>query len=176
MLIQSPCSLICIGHVVSHLLNHFTLTLKIANHRGQPIPPSFTDMLRRMLHLECDQRITPRALLEHPFISLEGEIKTNSSFSESTMVKPWRSFPEPTVDYPKVSSCPESTVGYPKHCRPEPRMDYLKVCSCPEPIMDCTKGSSPEPIVVFSLSGSHTPSSSEDQREAPVDTTDSGKG
>ena len=150
MLIQSRCRLYCISHVVSPLLNHFTFNLKL--QPGQPIPPSFTDLLKRMLHLDCDQRITPRGLLEHPFITLEGEIQTNSSFPEPTMVQPCSSSPEPSVNQP-YSSCPEPSVDQPKGCFPEPIM--VQPCSLP---------------------GSHTPSVSEEQREAPVDTTDSGQG
>ena len=117
MLIQSRYRLYCISHVVSPLLNHFTFNLKL--QPGQPIPPSFTDLLKRMLHLDCDQRITPGALLEHPFITLEGEIQTNSSFPEPTMVQPCSSSPEPSLDLPNKSS-PEPSVDQPHNRCPKP--------------------------------------------------------
>ena len=70
---------------VSRLLNRFTFNLKVGTHPDQAIPPSFTDLLKRMLHLDCDQRITPLALLEHPFMC--------SSVSEEQ-----REAPEDTTD------------------------------------------------------------------------------
>ena len=50
--------------------------------------------------------------------------------------------------------------------------------SFPEPLVVLPCSSFPEPLVVrpCSLPGSHTPSVSEDQRQAPVDTTDRGRG
>lgn len=66
------------GHVVSHHVNHFTFHPKAGSRPGQYIPPSLTDMMRKMLQLDPNQRITPRELLEHPFISLEsGEQPTS---------------------------------------------------------------------------------------------------
>ena len=62
---QSPLCL-CFGHVVSHLLNHFTSNLKVGYQGDQPNPPRFTSVnlggLARMLHLDCNQRLTPHSL------------------------------------------------------------------------------------------------------------------
>ncbi|CAL8258648.1 unnamed protein product [Arctogadus glacialis] len=186
--------------------------VEVGYEPGQPIPPSFTDLLKRMLHLDCDQRITPHALLEHPFISLGKEIQTDSSCPEPTVDQPYSSSPEPTVDQP-YSSSPEPTVDQPYSSSPEPTVDQPTIScteptvdqptisctepvmvqpyssspepsedqhysTCPEPSVDQHYSSCPEPIVVqpCSLPVSHTPSVSEAQRKAPVDTTDSGKG
>jgi len=66
---------------VSHHLNGFTFHPKAGNVRGEPIPPSFEDLVKRMLELDPDQRITPRELLEHHFICLEIEEEPESSSS-----------------------------------------------------------------------------------------------
>ena len=105
-----------------------------------------------MLHLDCDQRITPRALLEHPFFSLGREIQTDSGSPERTMVQPYSSSPEPTVDQPTISYT-EPTMVQPYSSSPERIVDQR--CSLPV---------------------SHTPSVSEEQRKVSLDTTDSGKG
>jgi len=47
--------------------------------RGEPIPPSLVDLLKRMLELDPDQRITPRELLKHPFICQESQDQPSSS-------------------------------------------------------------------------------------------------
>ncbi|XP_056433700.1 homeodomain-interacting protein kinase 1-like [Gadus chalcogrammus] len=150
--------------------------VEVGYEPGQTIPPSFTDLLKRMLHLDCDQRITPHALLEHPFISLGTEIQTDSSCPEPTLVQPYSSSPEPTVVQP-YSSSPEPTVVQPYSSSPEPSEDQ-HYSTCPESSVDQHYISCPEPIVdqPCSLPVTHTPSVSEAQRKAPVDTTDSGKG
>ena len=135
-----------------HLLNPFTFNLKAGHQPGQPIPPSFTHLLERMLHLDYEQRITPHSLLEYPFTSPGNEIQTNSSFPEPSVGQPYSSCPEPSVGQP-YSSCPKPSVGQP-------------YSSCPKPLV----------VRPCSLPGSHMPSASEDQRQAPVDTTDRGRG
>ncbi|KAG7260323.1 hypothetical protein CRUP_022825 [Coryphaenoides rupestris] len=55
------------------------------NVRGEPIPPSFLDLLKRMLKLNPDERITPRELLKHPFIYQESQDQPSSS---STVQQP----------------------------------------------------------------------------------------
>ncbi|CAL8382577.1 unnamed protein product [Gadus morhua 'NCC'] len=174
--------------------------VKVGYEPGQTIPPSFTDLLKRMLHLDCDQRITPHALLEHPFICLGTEIQTDSSCPEPTLVQPYSSSPEPTVVQP-YSSSPEPTGDQPYSSSPEPSVDQPTI-SCTEPTMVQPYSSSPEPTVEqptisyteptmvqpysssperivdqrCSLPVSHTPSVSEEQRKVSLDTTDSGKG
>ncbi|CAL8400601.1 unnamed protein product [Gadus morhua 'NCC'] len=103
---------------------------------GQPIPPSFKDLLKRMLHVDCDQRITPRALLKHPFFS----------FPEPTMVQPCSSCPEPSVVQPH-NSCTEPSVDQPRNSCPEPTV--VQPCSsCPEPSVDQPNSSFSEPMMV----------------------------
>ncbi|XP_056458411.1 homeodomain-interacting protein kinase 2-like [Gadus chalcogrammus] len=155
-----------------------------AGHQpGQPIPPSFTDLLKRMLHLDCDQRITPRALLEHPFFSLGREIQTDSSSPERTMVQPYSSSPERTMVQPyssspeptmdqSYSSSPERTMVQPYSSSPEPTVVQSYSSSpeptvvqpyshCPEPTMDQPCSSRPEPTVVQPYS--HCPEPTMDQ-------------
>uniref|UniRef100_A0A8C4ZCN9 Protein kinase domain-containing protein n=1 Tax=Gadus morhua TaxID=8049 RepID=A0A8C4ZCN9_GADMO len=113
---------------------------------GQPIPPSFKDLLKRMLHVDCDQRITPRALLKHPFFS----------FPEPTMVQPCSSCPEPSVVQPH-NSCTEPSVDQPCNSCPEPTV--VQPCSsCTEPSVDQPHNSCPEPTVVQPCSSCPEPS------------------
>ncbi|CAL8308787.1 unnamed protein product [Boreogadus saida] len=130
--------------------------VEVGYEPGQPIPPSFTDLLKRMLHLDCDQRITPHALLEHPFIILGREIQTDSSCPEPTLVQPYNSSPEPTVDQP-YSSSPEPTMVQPYSSRPEPSEDPHD-SSSPEPTVDQPTISYTEPTMVQPYSSSPEPS------------------
>ncbi|CAL8314153.1 unnamed protein product [Lota lota] len=129
---------------------------------GQSIPPSFTDLMKRMLQLDANRRITPRALLEHPFISLERGVQPNSCCPEPGLDRPNSCCPEPGLDRPNSSSS-ECSVDQPKSCCTERSVDHHN------------SGSSLEKEIKLSPPVSHTPSVSEDQ-EATVDTTDSGKG
>ncbi|CAL8308767.1 unnamed protein product [Boreogadus saida] len=119
--------------------------VEVGYEPGQPIPLSFTDLLKRMLHLDCDQRITPHTLLEHPFISLGKEIQTDSSCPEPTVVQPYSSCPEPTVDQPTIS-CTEPTVDQPTISCTEPTV-YQPTISCTEPTVDQPTISCTEPTV-----------------------------
>ncbi|KAG7265926.1 hypothetical protein CRUP_036119 [Coryphaenoides rupestris] len=62
-----------------------------------PITSSFADLLKRMLELDPDKRITPSKLLEHPFMRWESE---DSCSSESSGDNPNR----PIVQTKRVSS------------------------------------------------------------------------
>ncbi|KAK0143200.1 Homeodomain-interacting protein kinase 3 [Merluccius polli] len=92
---------------------------------GQTILPSFTDLMKRMLQLDSNQPITPRALLEHPFISLERGVQHNSSCPEPSHSS---CYPEPSVDHYN-SCCPEPSVD--TSC-PEPNVDHHSSSSCLE--------------------------------------------
>ncbi|CAL8259618.1 unnamed protein product [Arctogadus glacialis] len=110
---------------------------------------------------------------------------TSSCWPETVVDHKNSCWPEPSVDHLN-RCCPELSLDYPKGSRPETSsscpetsVDHTKGSCCPETIVDHPKGSSSsEPIVVqpCSLPVSHTPSVSEAQRKAPVDSTDSGKG
>ena len=91
---------------------------KVGNVPGQPIPPSFIDLMKRMLQLDSNQRITPRALLEHPFISsLERGVHHTSCC------------PESSGDH-HSSSCPEPSGDHYTRCCSEPSGDhYTRCCS-----------------------------------------------
>ena len=71
----------------------------------------------------------------------------------------------------------EASVDQPHTSLLEPSVDQPKCCFS-EPSVDQPKGCFPEPIMVqpCSLPVSHTPSVSEEQKEASVGTTDSGQG
>ncbi|CAL8382597.1 unnamed protein product [Gadus morhua 'NCC'] len=129
--------------------------VEVGYEPGQPIPPSFTDLLKRMLHLDCDQRITPHALLEHPFISLGTEIQTDSSCPDPTVDQPYSSSPEPTLVQP-YSSSPEPTLVQPYNSSPEPSVDQPTI-SCTEPTRVQPYRSSPDPTVVQPYSSSPEP-------------------
>ncbi|CAL8259596.1 unnamed protein product [Arctogadus glacialis] len=144
--------------------------VEVGYEPGQPIPPSFTDLLKRMLHLDCDQRITPHALLEHPFISLGREIQTDSSCPEPTVVQPYSSSPEPTVDQP-YSSSPEPTVDQPTISCTEPTVDQPD-SSCPEPTLVQPYNSSPEPTVDQPYSSSPEPTLVQPYSSSPEPTVD----
>ncbi|CAL8398063.1 unnamed protein product [Arctogadus glacialis] len=115
---------------------------------GQPIPPSFKDLLKRMLHVDCDQRITPRALLKHPFFGFPEPtmVQPCSSCTEPSVVQPHNSCPEPSVDQPR-SSCPEPSVVQPHNSCTEPSVDQPHN-SCPEPTVVQPHSSCTEPSVV----------------------------
>ncbi|KAG7256754.1 hypothetical protein CRUP_035401 [Coryphaenoides rupestris] len=94
--------------------------LKAGNVRGEPIPPSFLDLLKRMLKLNPDERITPRELLKHPFIYQESQDQPSSS---STVQQPAPcedpSSSSSTVQQPapcEDSSSSSSTVQQPAPC------------------------------------------------------------
>ncbi|KAG7272269.1 hypothetical protein CRUP_008519 [Coryphaenoides rupestris] len=54
-------------------------TKKAGNVRGEPIPPSFLDLLKWMLELDPNQRITPRKVLKHPFFCQESQDQPSST-------------------------------------------------------------------------------------------------
>ncbi|KAK0133809.1 Homeodomain-interacting protein kinase 2 [Merluccius polli] len=117
--------------------------LQVGNVPGQPIPPSFIDLMKRMLQLDSNQRITPRALLEHPFISsLERGVHHNSSCQPSGDHHS-SCCPEPSGDH-HISCCPEPSGDHLTSCCPEPSGDHLTSC-CPEPSGDHLTSCCPEP-------------------------------
>ncbi|CAL8320538.1 unnamed protein product [Boreogadus saida] len=115
---------------------------------GQPIPPSFKDLLKWMLHVDCDQRITPRTLLKHPFFSFPEPTMGQpcSSCPEPSVVQPRNSCPEPSVVQPH-SSCTEPSVDQPNSSFSEPMM-VQPFRSCPESSVDQPHSSCTEPIEV----------------------------
>ncbi|KAG7256753.1 hypothetical protein CRUP_035400 [Coryphaenoides rupestris] len=98
------------------------------NVRGEPIPPSFLDLLKRMLELNPDERITPRELLKHPFICQESQDQPSSS---STVQQP-----APCED----SSSSSSTVQQPAPC--EDSSSSSSTVQPPSPCEDPSSSSS----------------------------------
>ncbi|KAK0148322.1 Circumsporozoite protein [Merluccius polli] len=99
--------------------------------------------MKRMLQLDSNQRITPRALLEHPFISsLERGVHHNSSCQPSGDHHS-SCCPEPSGDH-HTSCCPEPSVDHHNSCCPEPSGDHQSSC-CPEPSVDHQNSCCPEP-------------------------------
>ncbi|CAL8242141.1 unnamed protein product [Merluccius merluccius] len=104
---------------------HLSTPERFARGPRQTILLSFTDLMKRMLQLDSNQPITPHALLEHPFISLERGVQHNSSYPEPSHSS---CYPEPSVDHYN-SCCPESSVD--TSC-PEPNVDHHSSSSCLE--------------------------------------------
>ncbi|XP_059923437.1 homeodomain-interacting protein kinase 2-like [Gadus macrocephalus] len=162
---------------------------------GGPVPPSFTDLMKRMLRLDANQRITPRALLEHPFISLGGENQSNGGSPEPTVDPPDTSSPVSSVDPPRRkrsrvqcgppdTSAPVSSVGPPDNGTPVSSVGLPDTVS-PGSGLDPPNSSSPgpsveppersNPVSTVDPPKSYCPEGSGDVEDT-VDPTDSGKG
>ncbi|CAL8269012.1 unnamed protein product [Arctogadus glacialis] len=122
-----------------------------------PVPPSFTDLMKRMLQLDATQRITPRALLEHPFISPGRENQSNGGSPEPTVDPPDTSSPVSSVGPPRRkhscvqcgppdTSTPVSSVGPPDNSTPVSSVDLPNTVS-PVSSLDPPNSSSPGPSV-----------------------------
>ncbi|XP_056459264.1 homeodomain-interacting protein kinase 1-like [Gadus chalcogrammus] len=150
---------------------------------GGPVPPSFTDLMKRMLRLDANQRITPRALLEHPFISLGRENQSNGGSPEPTVDPLDTSSPVSSVDPPRRkhscvqcgppdTSTPVSSVGPPDNSTPVSSVDPPN-SSSPGPNVEPQDRSNP--VSTVDPPKSYCPEGSVDVEDT-VDPTDSGKG
>ncbi|KAG7271867.1 hypothetical protein CRUP_028239, partial [Coryphaenoides rupestris] len=88
-----------------------------------PITSSFPDLLKRMLELDPDKRITPSEMLEHPFISTPHTHCADQEGASVDHSNSWSS--ESSVDH--SNSC--SSVDHPNSCSGESSVDHPNSCA-----------------------------------------------
>ncbi|KAG7271870.1 hypothetical protein CRUP_028242 [Coryphaenoides rupestris] len=91
-----------------------------------PITSSFPDLLKRMLELDPDKRITPSEMLEHPFISTPHTHCADQEGASVDHSNSWSS--ESSVDHSNSWSG-ESSVDHPNSCAGESSVDHPNSCS-----------------------------------------------